>query len=119
MSSSGPSVYWASRQRTSRQSFTTNARRNRYSGKILSSRLDSLAPKAIPGVTIIRPLCGLDNNLYNTLESIMKLDYPKFEIIFALQDDQDEAIPVVRLVMQQHPTVTARIIISEPQLLHN
>ena len=42
----------------------------------------------------------------------MKLDYPKFEIIFALQDDRDEAIPIVQLVMRQYPKIPARIIIS-------
>jgi hypothetical protein len=44
----------------------------------------------------------------------MKLDYPKYEIIFALQDEHDEAIPVVQLVMHKYPAVSARIIISEP-----
>lgn len=68
---------------------------------------------SVPGVTIIRPLCGLDNNMFNTLESMMRLDYPNYEVIFALQDDNDEALPVVRMVMDKNPDVDARVIISE------
>jgi ceramide glucosyltransferase len=61
---------------------------------------------------VIRPLCGLDNNLYNTLEAVMKLSYPKYEVIFALQDENDEALPVVNMVMEKYPDVSARILIS-------
>jgi ceramide glucosyltransferase len=67
----------------------------------------------VPGVTVIRPLCGLDNNLYNTLESCMRLDYPKYEVLFALQSEADEAIPVVEMVLKRYPHVDARIVISE------
>jgi ceramide glucosyltransferase len=65
-----------------------------------------------PGVTIIRPLCGLDNNLFHTLEAAMKLSYPRYEVIFALQDEGDEAIPVVKMIMEKYPEVSARIIIG-------
>lgn len=72
---------------------------------------------SVPGVTIVRPLCGLDNNMFNTLESMMRLDYPNYEVIFALQDPNDEALPVVRMVMEKNPDVDARVIISESALL--
>lgn len=42
----------------------------------------------------------------------MKLEYPKYEILFALQDERDEALPVVRMIMEKYPDVTARIIIG-------
>nr|XP_019049941.1 ceramide glucosyltransferase [Kwoniella bestiolae CBS 10118]OCF28871.1 ceramide glucosyltransferase [Kwoniella bestiolae CBS 10118] len=90
--------------------------RIRYAHPTLPSRISSLSPSSAPGVTIIRPLCGLDQNLYNTLESCMKLDYPKFEVIFALQDEHDEAIPVVRMVMEKYPDVKARVIIGDTKI---
>jgi len=67
---------------------------------------------SVPGVTIVRPLCGLDNNLYHTLEAVMKLSYPKFEVIYALQDENDEALPVVKMIMEKYPAVNARVIIG-------
>jgi len=42
----------------------------------------------------------------------MKLDYPNYEIIFALQDEHDEALPVVRLIMEKYSAVDAKIIIG-------
>lgn len=51
--------------------------------------------------------------MYNTLESVMLLQYPNYEVIFALQDENDEAIPVVNMVMGKHPKVQASIVISE------
>lgn len=42
----------------------------------------------------------------------MKLSYPRYEVIFALQDERDEAIPVVKMIMEKYPEVSARIIIG-------
>jgi len=96
----------------------TDSRRSRYGGKSLPSRLDSLPAATAPGVTIIRPLCGLDNNLYNALEAAMKLDYPNYEIIFALQDEYDEALPVVRLIMEKYSAVDAKVVIGKKDIYH-
>lgn len=46
----------------------------------------------------------------------MKLSYPKYEVIFALQNDHDEAIPVVKMIMERYPEVSARIIIGKSSL---
>ncbi len=43
----------------------------------------------------------------------MKLDYPKYEVLFALQDEKDEALPVVRMVMEKYPDVAAKVIIGQ------
>lgn len=43
----------------------------------------------------------------------MKLSYPKFEVIFALQNENDEAIPVVNMVMEKYQDIDARVIIGE------
>lgn len=42
----------------------------------------------------------------------MKLDYPNYEVIFALQNAQDEALPVVRMIMEKYTDVTAKVIIG-------
>ncbi|KAL7422751.1 Ceramide glucosyltransferase [Cryptotrichosporon argae] len=88
--------------------------RNKYTGPALPSPLSARPASSVPGVTIIRPLCGLDSNMYSTLESVMRQDYPKFEVLFAVQDPDDEALPVVRMVMEKYPEVSSRII-SNPE----
>ncbi|KAF9110319.1 hypothetical protein BGX27_006501 [Mortierella sp. AM989] len=66
-----------------------------------------------PGVTIIRPLRGIDCNMYENLASSFRQDYPLFEIIFSVAQPDDPAIAVVKDLMKMYPKVDARIIIGE------
>lgn len=60
-------------------------------------------PKTVPAVTIIRPLRGLDTNLYYNLQSTLALDYPtdRFQVIFAIQDTEDSALAVVESLLDE------------------
>ena len=73
------------------------------------SPLASASASSVPGVTILRPLKGLDTNLYENLESIFIQDYPNFEIFFSVEDEEDQALSVVRELMTKYPAVNARI----------
>ncbi|KAH8835895.1 glycosyltransferase like family 2-domain-containing protein [Flagelloscypha sp. PMI_526] len=66
----------------------------------------------VPGVSILRPLKGLDANLYENLESTFQLDYPNYEILFSLDSEHDQAFDVVRQLIVKYPRANARIIIS-------
>ncbi|KAF9203937.1 hypothetical protein BGZ49_005876 [Haplosporangium sp. Z 27] len=66
-----------------------------------------------PGVTIIRPLRGIDCNMYENLASSFRQDYPRFEIIFSVAQPNDPAITVVNDLIKKFPKVDARIIIGE------
>jgi ceramide glucosyltransferase len=57
-------------------------------------------------------LKGLDNNLFENLESSFKQDYPNFEILLSVADERDEALPVVRELISLYPNVNARVIIG-------
>lgn len=63
-------------------------------------------------MTILRPLKGLDTNLYENLESSFKQEYPDFEIIFSVADEDDEALLVVRALRNRYPHVKANVIIG-------
>lgn len=65
-----------------------------------------------PGVSILRPLKGLDPNLYENLESTFVQEYPNFEILLSVADEDDQALTVVRELMSQYPQVDAKIIIG-------
>ncbi|KAF9434888.1 hypothetical protein BGZ76_007249 [Entomortierella beljakovae] len=86
--------------------------RSRYSGhkKSLSSRMSK---DEAPGVSIIRPLRGIDCNMYENLASSFRQDYPRFEIIFSVAQANDPAIAVVNELIKKYPKVDARIIIGE------
>jgi len=87
--------------------------RKRYrSPPTLTLPLPSALPSSTPGVSILRPLKGLDTNLSENLESTFKQDYPNFEILLSVADEDDEALPVVRDLISKYPNVNARVIIG-------
>lgn len=65
------------------------------------------------GVTILRPLKGLDCEMESCLASSFQQNYPKFELIFCLESDSDPAIDVVTELIKQYPSVDAKIMISD------
>ncbi|WP_454286189.1 ceramide glucosyltransferase [Rhizobium arsenicireducens] len=66
-----------------------------------------------PPVTILRPLCGLENNLDETLATGFHLDWPDYEIVFCVASSSDPAIEVARRTMAAHPEVPARLLVGE------
>lgn len=77
------------------------------------SPLASLPPDQVPGVSIIRPLKGLDANLFENIESSFKQDYPKFEVLLAVAKENDQAVPVVKELLEKYPQIDATLIIGE------
>ncbi|PVG00203.1 hypothetical protein CPB86DRAFT_813258 [Serendipita vermifera] len=77
------------------------------------SPLASAPPDAVEGVSILRPLKGLDPNMYESLETSFTQLYPKFEIIFAVADPDDPSLKIARELIEKYPHVDARITIGE------
>ena len=46
-------------------------------------------------VSLIKPVCGLEKNLYANLVTACRQDYPDFEVLFAVQDKNDPALEVI------------------------
>jgi ceramide glucosyltransferase len=70
---------------------------------------------ALPPVTIVRPLCGVDAHEEATLRSAFKLDYPDYELILCCASASDPVVPLASGIMAEHPQVRARLIVgSEP-----
>ncbi|HZQ23345.1 MAG TPA: bacteriohopanetetrol glucosamine biosynthesis glycosyltransferase HpnI [Terriglobales bacterium] len=60
-----------------------------------SSFSRSAVAECLPGVSILKPLKGVDLNLYECLRSHCLQDYPEYEIIFGVSDADDPALEVV------------------------
>lgn len=71
------------------------------------------AAESLPPVSILKPLCGLDDRLAENLESFCGLDYPSYELIFCLQDPADEALPLARELRARYPDVEISIIVGD------
>lgn len=63
----------------------------------------ALPAEQLPGVTILKPLQGIDEELEKNLESFACLDYPRLQLIFACQSPSDPALEVARRVAARHP----------------
>jgi ceramide glucosyltransferase len=51
---------------------------------------------AEPAVSLLLPVCGLDNFAEETLASAFRLDYPNYELIFCVAQPDDPTVPLVR-----------------------
>ena len=78
-----------------------------------------VADEAWPPVSILKPLAGLDDNLFANLESFCRLDYPRYEVICCLRSANDPAHAVAAKVRARHPGVDFRILVSTEGDGHN
>ncbi|WP_419758528.1 ceramide glucosyltransferase [Acidisoma sp.] len=77
------------------------------------------APAGSPPVTIIRPLCRINNYERETLASTFALDYPNYEIIFCLEHGDDPVAGLVYSLMEKHPHVQAQLLVGEDRRSSN
>ena len=66
----------------------------------------------LPGVTVLKPLKGLDIDLYENLSTFCRQDYPKFQIVFGVADPHDPAIEVVHRLQRFHPSIRIDLVID-------
>jgi ceramide glucosyltransferase len=71
-------------------------------------------PEPLPGVSILKPLKGLDEHLEANLESFFLLDYPEYQIVFGVADPDDPAIAVVERLMARYPRRDAELVVGNP-----
>jgi len=72
-----------------------------------------------PPVSLVRPLCGIDNYVAETLRSTFELDYPCYEILFCVARANDPVLPLVKSLIAAHPNVAARLLIGDDRVSTN
>jgi len=73
---------------------------------------ETLSDADLPFVSLLKPLHGLEPQLEENIESFFNQDYPAFEILFAVDTEEDEAATVARRVMARHPERPARVLVN-------
>jgi ceramide glucosyltransferase len=76
-------------------------------------------PASAPAVSIIRPLCGIENHIAETLRTTFVLDYPDYEIILCVASAADPVIPVVEALIAEYPQRQARLLIGDERISNN
>jgi ceramide glucosyltransferase len=66
----------------------------------------------LPAVSLIKPVCGLEKNLYRNLSTACRQEYPEYEVIFSVQDPSDPALPLLARIRNENPRVPVRIIVD-------
>jgi ceramide glucosyltransferase len=67
---------------------------------------------SLPPVSILKPLSGLDDKLFDNLSSFCTLDYPAYEILFSLQNHNDSAYKVAKKVQAKYPDKNITIVVE-------
>jgi len=66
-----------------------------------------------PPVSLVRPLCGIDNYAVDTLRSTFALDYPCYEILFCVASAEDPVVPLVKALIAEHAGANAKLLIGD------
>ncbi len=75
-------------------------------------------PEFTPPVSILKPLRGVDPQMYESFSSHCVQDYPEYEIIFGVNDADDPAVAAVHQLMLEFPSCKIRLVIC-PEVLGN
>ncbi len=84
----------------------------------LPSELPSPA-RHYPPVSLVRPLCGIDNYAADTLSSTFNLDYRHYEILFCVASAKDPVVPFVKKLMAENPSRPAQLLIGDDRVSPN
>jgi len=67
---------------------------------------------AEPPITLLKPLHGDEPLLEQALESVLRQDYPAFQIVFGVQDPADTAIAVVNRLRARFPDADITLVVD-------
>ena len=80
----------------------SRASRSRFSACGGTRSAKRRSSKNFRPVSLVRPLCGLDNYAADTLRSTFDLDYPHYEILFCVASANDPVVPLVENLIAEY-----------------
>src|SRR6476659_8303583 len=71
---------------------------------------------ALPPVTLLKPVCGLEKNLHQNLRTACLQDYPEYQVVYSVQRRDDPAIPVLREIESEFGSARVTIAIENVEV---
>jgi ceramide glucosyltransferase len=69
-----------------------------------------------PPVSILKAVRGTDFATFENYASFCRQNYPEYEIIFALNDAEDSAAPIIRRLIEEFPEQKIRVLVGAKDL---
>ena len=70
----------------------------------------------LPPVSILKPLKGVDPEIYESFRSHCLLNYPQYEIIFGVSEAEDPAVAEVRRLQREFPNRAIQLVVCRQKL---
>ena len=69
-----------------------------------------------PPVSLLKPVRGVDFSTYENYSSFCRQDYPDYEILFAVNDAADQAVPLIHRLIAEFPARRIRLLVGADNL---
>jgi ceramide glucosyltransferase len=69
-----------------------------------------------PPVSILKPVRGIDREAYENYVSMCEIDYPEYEIVFAVAEENDPVIGLIERLQKEFPDRAIRLITGIEQI---
>ena len=66
-----------------------------------------------PFISLIKPVYGLEKNLYENLRTACLQDYSNYEVIYSFQRKDDSSLPIVEKIKKEFPEKKIEIVVDE------
>ncbi|MBV8489491.1 MAG: bacteriohopanetetrol glucosamine biosynthesis glycosyltransferase HpnI [Candidatus Eremiobacteraeota bacterium] len=68
----------------------------------------------VPSITVLKPVCGLEEGLDEAIASVCDQEYPgAYEVLFCVHDSDDPALAAIERAMTRYPHCDARIAVGD------
>jgi len=71
-------------------------------------------PAKMPPVSVLKPVHGNEARMRENIESFFRQNYAEYEVLFAADEPDDAALPVIREICARYPHIPSRIFITGP-----